>query len=194
MRCSADWMRRLSSRRPALGSGDMPWMNMFTGIIVVVLPVDVEATASGSVALSDRLVASTWALLGRGSDAVMSLGAVTGCGTLLVGAVSSRSVINDLLGRRRFDRFNKVIQPLHKYFAVCPSTVCHHSHGTRRTANEQVIILFLPRVDHKWCEITSTCIHAAYDSDRFPPFTIRHFSNLFLTIRCDDSSRFVHNC
>ena len=80
---------------------------MFTGIIVVVRPVDVEATASGSVALSesDRLVASTWALIGRGSDAEMSLEAVTGCGTLLAGAFSSRSVINkeyDLVGRRRF--------------------------------------------------------------------------------------------
>ena len=67
-------------------------MNTFTGVIVVVRPVDVEATASGSVELSDRLVVSTWALLGRGSE--MSLGAVTGCGTVLAGAVSSRFVIN----------------------------------------------------------------------------------------------------
>ena len=73
----------------------MPCMKMCTGIIGVELPVDVEATASGSVELSDRLVASTWALLGRGSDAEMSLGAVTGCGMLLVGAASSPSVIND---------------------------------------------------------------------------------------------------
>ena len=151
-------------------------------------PVDVEATASGSFALSARLVISAWMLLGRGSDAEMSLEAVTGRGTLIASTKSTT-----FFGRRRFDHFNKVIQQLHKNFAVCPSTVCHHSHGTSRTANEQVLVHFLPRVDHKWHEITSTCIHAAYDSDRFPPFTTRHFSNQFMTLFCNDSPRFVHN-
>ena len=82
------------------------WCYAMNEHVGVVRPVDVEATASGSVALSDRLVASTWELLGRGSDAEMSLEAVTGCcRTLLAGAFSSRSVINkeyDLFGRRRF--------------------------------------------------------------------------------------------
>ena len=70
-------------------------MNMFTGIIDVVRPVDVEGTASGSIEVSDRLVASTWALVGRGSDEEESLGAVTVCGMLLVGAACCRSVLND---------------------------------------------------------------------------------------------------
>ena len=153
---------------------------MFKGIIGVVWPVHVDAVASGSVELSDRLVASTWALDGKSSDAEISLGAVTGCGPVLVGAASSRSVITDcaksaclsersevalverlestssvwwkgdefdairpgefhgferlvadmsvnkeyaLFGRCRFDHFDKVIQPVHKDFAVCPSTV-----------------------------------------------------------------------
>ena len=91
MICSADWVRRLPSRGPALGSGHMP----FTCVIGVVRPVDVEATASGSLAASSFRIGY---LLQHGpilEEAQMSLGAVTGCGTLLVGFASSRSVIND---------------------------------------------------------------------------------------------------
>ena len=70
-------------------------MNVFIVVIGVVRPVDVETTASGNVARSERLVALTRALLGRGSGATISVGTVTAGMVLAQVACSMMSVIKD---------------------------------------------------------------------------------------------------
>ena len=51
-----------------LWSVDMPQVNVCIGVTGVVRLVDVDTTALGTVERSERLVASTRALLRRGSD------------------------------------------------------------------------------------------------------------------------------
>ena len=68
---------------------------MFIVVIGVVRPVDVEATASGNVARSERLVALTRALLGRGSGATISVGTATAGMVFARVACSMMSVIKD---------------------------------------------------------------------------------------------------
>ena len=83
MRCSADWVRRLPSLGAALGSGDMPRMNTFTGVIGVV------RRAFGLVSRFD--MGAAWKRLRRG-NVIRSSCRLRDAACW---APSSRSIIND---------------------------------------------------------------------------------------------------